>query len=536
MTERRVHGRPAAPGRFAGQVHVLRRADRRRGKAGAPDVEAAKLTRAIALSVAELERLAAAATGDAAEILGVQIAFLQDDALSDPAFASIGEGEAADAAWAAAVDAEIAGYAEAEDAYFRARAADLKDLRDRVLSNLAPADRVEHIPPGAVVVADDLPPSRFLSHDWSAGGAILLRDGSPTAHVAMLARARGVPMVVGLGDDVALLHGEVLADGATGEIVISPAAVSRVTFAALDQSDADLAAQAAALLRQPAMTKDGTQVAVLLNIASLDELGRLDPTTCDGIGLVRTEFMFDGPDLPDEAAQYEAYRRLVEWAGGRPVTIRTLDAGGDKPIAGLTVDGESNPFLGVRGIRLSLARPDVFRVQLRALARAATHGPLQIMLPMVTKPDEIAAADALLEIEVVALQHAGVVARRPKLGIMVEVPAAAIAIDEFPADFYSIGTNDLIQYVTAAGRDIAAVADLADPRHPAVMRLIANVARHGHETGREVCLCGDAASDPSLVPLLLRAGLRSLSVGAASLGRVKMAIADVDLGGEEGSK
>jgi len=240
--------------------------------------------------------------------------------------------------------------------------------------------------------------------------------------------------------------------------------------------------------------------------------------------------------LPDEETQYRVYRRLAEWASGKPVTIRTLDAGGDKPIAGLTAEGESNPFLGMRGIRLSLARPDVFRVQLRALARAARHGAVKVMLPMVTVPEELEAARSMLDAEVAALAAAGIMAARPPLGIMVEVPAAALAIERFDAAaFFSIGSNDLTQYVMAAGRDIAAVADLADPRNPAVLRLIRMVADHGRLTGREVSLCGDAGGDPEIVGELLSAGLRSVSVAPSALAAAKAAIGRVDLRNSSGA-
>jgi phosphotransferase system enzyme I (PtsI) len=245
---------------------------------------------------------------------------------------------------------------------------------------------------------------------------------------------------------------------------------------------------------------------------------------------VRTEFLFAGEGLPDEETQYRVYRRLAEWAAGKPVTIRTLDVGGDKPVAGLTAAGESNPFLGMRGIRLSLARPEVFAVQLRALARASCHGAVRIMLPMVTVPEELEAARARVDAEVAALRTAGVPAARPPIGIMVEVPAAALAIECFDAAFFSIGSNDLTQYVTAAGRDIAAVADLANPLNPAVLRLIRMVAEHGRASGREVSLCGDAGGDPEAVGALLAAGLRSLSVAPSALAATKAAIGRVDLG------
>jgi phosphotransferase system enzyme I (PtsI) len=280
-----------------------------------------------------------------------------------------------------------------------------------------------------------------------------------------------------------------------------------------------------------AVTADGTPVAIHLNISSLDELEALDPAICDGVGLVRTEFLFEGrASLPDEAAQLAAYRTIAAWAGGRPVTIRTLDAGGDKPIAGVTVDGESNPFLGVRGIRLSLRRAELFRAQLRALARAAAvHGNIRVMLPMVTVPDELAAAGLLLDEVLADLAAENVPATRPPLGIMVEVPAAALAIGRFAADFFSIGSNDLTQYATAAGRDIGAVSTLADPLHPGVLRLIEAVVHDARAAGRDVSLCGDAGGDPVAVPYLLRAGLRSLSVAPAALARTKLAVAACDL-------
>jgi phosphotransferase system enzyme I (PtsI) len=211
------------------------------------------------------------------------------------------------------------------------------------------------------------------------------------------------------------------------------------------------------------------------------------------------------------------------------VTIRTLDAGGDKPIPGYTVDGESNPFLGMRGIRLSLLHPDVFRIQLRALARAAVLGPLKIMLPMVTTPADLGAARRLLDEAVAALHARGVAAKAPPLGIMVEVPGTAIAIDQFDAAFFSIGSNDLVQYVTAASRDGADVAEYAQLSHPGVLRLIANVAAFGIAAGREVSLCGDAAADPRSIPALLEAGVRVVSVAPSAIARTKAAIREARL-------
>jgi phosphotransferase system enzyme I (PtsI) len=280
---------------------------------------------------------------------------------------------------------------------------------------------------------------------------------------------------------------------------------------------------------QAARTADGTEIKILINVAGMSDLEKLDPAVCDGIGLMRTEFLFrqDG-NLPDEAEQFDIYRRMVHWAEGRPVTIRTLDAGGDKPIAGLTVP-ESNPFLGLRGVRLSLSRPDVFRVQLRAMARAASHGNLKIMLPMVTVPGEVEAARHLLHEVVDELRAAGIACALPPLGIMVEVPSTALMPERFAVDFYSIGSNDLTQYTLAAARDLDSVAMLSDTGDPAVLKLIANTASHGQKAGLEVSLCGDAAAEPRLIPALLEAGLRSLSVAPTAVGRVKAAVASIRL-------
>jgi phosphotransferase system enzyme I (PtsI) len=512
-------------------VAVLDPAKRPRREAGAPAQEIRALLQALSQARAEIELLAGKATGEAADMLGFQVAMLSDDELVRPAQEAVEAGQSAAAAWEAAMDVEIAGYRDAGDDHFSARTADLEDIRDRVLSHLTPGAAAPAIPPGSVVVAADLPVSRFLAIDWAQGGAIVLTEGSPTSHVAMLARARGVPMVVGLNQAANPMAGrEALVDAGAGEVVLDPTHATRVVFAARAKREKSADVATAAFRERPARTRDGTRIALNINVGSAGEIDGIDPAICDGVGLVRTELLFHAPGgLPDEETQYLAYRRIVAWAQERPVTIRTLDAGGDKPIPGVTLDGESNPFLGARGIRLSLRNPALFQTQLRALARAAVGGELRVMLPMVTTPAEFEASRALLAEALAGLAREDVAAARPKLGIMVEVPAAAIAIDLFDADFFSIGSNDLTQYVTAAGRDNGAVADLADPLNPAVLRLIASVARHGRDTGREVSLCGDAGGDPRAIGALLRAGLRSLSVAPALVGAAKQAIAAIDL-------
>jgi phosphotransferase system enzyme I (PtsI) len=485
LVSQRIEGQTASPGHAKGPIFVLARAGSDRIRRSEAAEEAQALETAIQAALAELTELGSALSGEAADMLAFQSVMLADPALSEGAFAAIRNGEEAGRAWTAALGAEIEGYRASTDEYFRARAADLEDMRERVLAKLT-GRRTERIPLGVVVIADDIAPSLFLTTDWSGGG-IALRRGSATSHVAMLARSRGVPMVVGVGDGFdAPAGGVALLDGAAGRLIIAPEAEEVAAFEASRAAASHEAAAGETILREPARTADGKSIAILLNIADPAELDRLDPAICDGIGLVRTELLFAGRALPDEEAQTAVYSRIARWAAGRPVTIRTLDAGGDKPIPGLTPEGESNPFLGIRGIRLLLRRPEVFKTQLRALARAASEGAIEVMLPMVSVPAEIADARRLLDAACAELADEGRPYRRPSLGIMVEVPAVAVTPERFEADFYSIGSNDLVQYTLAASRDVAALSELATASDPAVLQLIANVVRHGERTGRKI--------------------------------------------------
>jgi phosphotransferase system enzyme I (PtsI) len=530
MMEKHFAGRGASPGIALGPLVSFAPDASMRVASGAIEIETQALRAALEKARADLRELVDQSPGETAEILGFQVAMLEDDVLAEPAFAAIAQGRAAHDAWQDAMDAEVAGYEASDDEYFRARAADLCDIRDRVLATLTGSGPVADVPPGAIVAAVDLAPSRFLAIDWSHGGALVLTAGSATSHVAMLARSRGVPAVVGLGVDLTELAGHALVDAHRGVLIVNPGPAARAQFERDAQAASTVRVLADAVALRPAVTLDGTPIRILLNIADPAELNELDPAICDGIGLVRTEFLFhDRRELPDEEQQYAVYRRIAEWAQDRPVTIRTLDAGGDKPIRNLTLTGESNPFLGVRGLRLSFARPEVFRIQLRALARAAVHGDVKIMLPMVTLPRELAAVRGMLDEGLAALHAAKIPARRPRLGIMVEVPAAAIAADQFDADFFSIGSNDLTQYVAAAGRDIGAVSDLADAVQPAMLRLLRYVVDVAQAQRIEVSLCGDAGGDPRAIPHLLATGLRCLSMPPALVGHAKLALAAIDL-------
>ena len=502
--------------------------------AGKPEDEVLALREAIESASEQIAEVAAAAGGEAAQILEFQVALLEDEDFINPIFADIGRGAAADTAWSAAFDEQIADYTSASDEYLQARSSDLADLRDRVLRILRGGEKQAlKIPSGAVICADDLPPSRFLEIDWSAGGGLALLRGSPTSHVAMLARARGIPMVVQLGalPDAATA----LLDGVSATLVLDPGVELITLFERRREAHRKSRASARAVLRRPAATWRGERIRLLINIQRVEDLEHADAQYADGIGLMRTEFLLSGPGgMPDEDTQYRAYDAVLRWADKKPVTIRTFDAGGDKPVAGFTPEGEANPFLGLRGLRLCLARPDRFKVQLRALARAAVRGNLKVMFPMVTVPAELEAARALFAEVVADLQAEGIGAMLPELGIMVEVPAAAMAIGDFKASFFSIGSNDLAQYVLACDRSNGALGTLMDPLHPAVLELIARTSEHGRRAGAAVSLCGDMASDPRCVPQLLYCGLRELSVNAPSLAQIKQTIDRLSHGGSGG--
>lgn len=527
----RATGTVASIGYAAGPLHIIAAATGAYRPSGDAMTEIERLRKAVTVAFTEVTGLMEASEGEAADILEFQVAMLSDESLSDPAVTLIGQGTDAATAWRQSLGEQIAGYDGADDAYFRARGADMRDIRDRVLRALTGETRAA-LPAGAVIHAQDLTPSEFLSIDFRRGGGIVLSGGSAASHVAMLARARGVPMLVGVPLTVAN-DDYVLVDAEHGVVTIGPDAEAEAEFRRAASAHGELLNRARDAVGKPAVTTDGVAIAVLLNIAEPSDTDGIDVESCDGVGLMRTEFLFrDG--LPDEETQYAAYRKVATWAQGRPVTIRTVDAGGDKPVPGFTVD-ESNPFLGLRGIRLSLAKPEIFRVQIRALLRVAIEGNVKVMFPMISVASEYAAAAALLREVSAELTAEGIPHAMPPLGIMVEVPAVAIHPAPF-ADvaFFSIGSNDLTQYVMAAGRDNGAVAALGDPLNPAVLGLIRSVAAFGDEHDVPVSLCGDAGGDPRCIPSLIATGLRSLSVTPAQLALAKATISESRAGHAQG--
>ncbi|MBT8369106.1 MAG: phosphoenolpyruvate--protein phosphotransferase [Deltaproteobacteria bacterium] len=519
-------GHIASRGLAIGKVvfHQQRAFDERTG--GTVEDETRLFHRSVKAAQSALSALIDDAEKDIAEVLEFQLSLIQDKSLIDPAVAAIAAGTSAHTAWTQTLNKHVRRYEKADDPYFIGRTSDLVDLKQQVLSRIH--GETETLPPlsqDAIVIAEDLSPSDFALLDRRYCKGIALKKGSLNSHVALLAKSRGIPMLVGLTTVTAEPDTLVILDAVEGQLIVAPDQETEANYRRrMETEEKQAKAQQKYLTVKPTLPS-GERVYVGMNVGTLEDLKLVYPDHCDGIGLVRTEFLFNnGLGMPDEEMQFQVYKQLIEWAGEKPVIIRTLDAGGDKPIEGLTEKDESNPFLGVRGIRLSLLNEDVFRIQLRALVRASAFGNLKIMLPMVTVPQEVERAKNLLQDILVQLRRKDPKLTAPPLGIMVEVPAVAMCIEDFDSDFFSIGSNDLIQYVTACDRGESKVAHLYTGANRAVFELIKSTIDHGRLTGKQVSLCGDMASQSDYIDVLLDMGLRHFSVSPVDLARVKAAI------------
>jgi phosphotransferase system enzyme I (PtsI) len=415
----------------------------------------------------------------------------------------------------------------------RERAGDVVDVHIRLLTvllGLPDHDPVD-VPSGtgAVLVTHDLTPSLTVQLDRTAIVGIATDLGTRTSHVAILARSLGLPAVVGLRDAVSRLRGDerVLLDGSGGALVVNPTVDEVALF--LSREERSRAAEAAlrSLDAAESRTRDGVPVTLRANVDLPDEAESAATSGAEGVGLMRTEFLVVGrATMPDEEEQYRAYRRVVEAFGGQPVVIRTFDIGGDKlPVGGFPA--EANPFLGWRAVRMCLDQPELFRTQLRALLRAAEHGDVRVMLPLVVTLDEVHQARLLLAEAGAELAARGVPHRADvPLGVMIETPAAAVSADTFAGSvaFFSIGTNDLVQYTLAVDRGNANLASRFTPLHPAVLRLIGMTVEAGRRASLDVSVCGEMASHPVDVYALVGLGVRQLSVSPRAVPAVKQLV------------
>ena len=534
-------GLPGAPGIVSGPARRLRSVapEIPTGSSGDPEAEWDALQAALREVRAEIgstrESVAARAGEYSAAIFDAHLLFLDDDALLEPARRAIFEqGRNAAEAWHAAAEAVAAEYRSLDDDYLSARADDLTGVARQVVAALKGNGTGPQLAGTGIVVAEDLTPADTVALDRELTLGIATAAGSPTSHSAILARSLGIPAAVGLGAALLEVPDEtpLLLDGDAGAVYVEP---PPELLAELEQRSAvqeEAARAALARAAEPAGTRDGRRIEVVANIGSPDDVPAALENGAEGVGLLRTEFLFlDRETMPGEDEQHEAYGQIAGALEGRPLVLRTLDVGADKPLPYLRARPEANPFLGVRGIRLQLERPELLETQFRAVLRTAAEHPLKVMFPMVATLAEYRHARSALERVRMELEHEGTpVPADLEVGVMIEVPAAALAAESFAPEvgFFSLGTNDLTQYTMAAERGNASVATLADGLHPSVLRLIHMVAEGAGRHDRWVGVCGELAADPVAVPVLIGLGVTELSVNPPSIPAVKHAVRDLD--------
>jgi phosphoenolpyruvate-protein phosphotransferase len=539
MLMHKLKGIPASPGIALGpvylfkdlQLEIIERADQD------AQAELVRLEDALSSAKGQIEALRVEALQTVGEkeaaIFDAHGLFLEDPELLKSVRSAIESRSInCEFAWNTAIEGYAQQLEALEDEYFQARAADLRDVGRRVTRLLLGIEEVDlsGLDEPSIVVAKDLTPSDTVRLDKSMVKGFCTAEGGPTSHTAILAKALGLPAVVGVGLDLLSLENKtpLLIDGERGLVISNPDRETQEEMQLRLEASEAQAAIDLSTAKEPAITKDGHRVEVVANIGRPEESASSLEQGAEGIGLLRTEFLYlDKETAPDEEEQLEAYREILKVMDDRPVVVRTLDVGGDKPLPYLDLGEESNPFLGWRAIRMCLDEEDFFKIQLRALLRASPGHDLRIMFPMIATLDELTKAKRLLEEareEVIAVGEG--VSGEIQVGIMVEVPSVALMADQFAphVDFFSIGTNDLTQYTMAAERTNEKVAYLGDALHPAILRQIRMVIDAAHARGIWVGLCGELAGDPQAIPILLGLGLDEFSMAPSMIPRAKSLI------------
>ena len=542
----RIVGLSASPGIVVGPVHLLvwEVPDVRHriipDEEIEPEIERLHdaLTRA-QVRIKSVRARAEKTAGRDAAIFDFQHHILEDPSILGAVESLIRHNYAAEKAFDVVMTGRSQDFAHHDQAMLRERVGDLTDVHIRVLSlllNLPDHDPVD-VPQGAnaILVTHDLTPSLTVQLDRRAIAGIATDAGTRTSHVAILARSLGLPAVVGLRDATHRLRGSerVVLDGSAGVLVVNPSDAEVDAYRRRALREAEDEAELQLLAGVEAVTLDGVKIVLRANVDLPDEAEAAARSGASGVGLMRTEFLVVGrATMPDEEEQYLAYAKVVEAFPGQPVIIRTFDIGGDKlPIGGYPT--EANPFLGWRAIRMCLDEEELFKTQLRALLRAAVHGDVRIMLPLIVTYDEVFRTKQLLDQAAAELDARGVEYRMAvPLGVMVETPAAAVAVDTFvgDVDFLSIGTNDLVQYTLAVDRGNANLASRFTALHPAVLRLVRRIQEVGAQHGRDVCVCGEMASQPLMAFALIGLGVHTLSVSPRSVALMKRLIRGISAG------
>ncbi|HDT8040392.1 TPA: phosphoenolpyruvate--protein phosphotransferase [Enterococcus faecalis] len=497
------------------------------------DAEATRLDDALAKSTEELQAIrdkAAQSLGEAeAQVFDAHLMVLSDPEMVGQIKQNIQDNKVnAEAALKEVTDMYIGMFEAMDDnAYMQERAADIRDVAKRILAHLlgVTLPNPSMINEEVIVVAHDLTPSDTAQLDRTYVKAFVTDIGGRTSHSAIMARSLEIPAIVGTKEITDKVKaGDILAvNGIIGDVIIDPTDAEKSEFEAEAKAYADQKAEWDKLKNAETVTADGKHVELAANIGTPKDLEGVHKNGGEAVGLYRTEFLYmDSSDFPTEEDQYQAYKAVLEGMEGKPVVVRTMDIGGDKELPYLTLPHEMNPFLGYRALRISLSElgDGMFRTQMRALLRASVHGNLRIMFPMVATLKEFRAAKAIFEDEKQKLVNEGVeVSNDIHVGIMIEIPAAAVLADKFAkeVDFFSVGTNDLIQYTMAADRMNERVSYLYQPYNPSILRLIKNVIDAAHAEGKWAGMCGEMAGDQTAVPLLLGMGLDEFSMSATSI-------------------
>lgn len=520
-------GKGVSEGLAMAQIHLFtpKLPEISRQPAADAEAEVAKLEKTLAAAEEELRGLYETAKEkmgeQEAEIFDAHLTILGDEySVREPIIQRIREQKQNAAAAITDQFDELAQmFRSLGDELMAERAADAEDLKQQLLRICLGCGRqdLSVLPGDVIVLAEELTPSDTVRMDTAHVKGIATRLGGATAHSAIIARTLGIPAAAGIeGWQTEALNGHMaILDGADGTLTVDPTDEETACYQSR-KAQADCEAQALEAFRtSPSQTKDGAALEICANIGTPQEAQQAMKYGADGVGLFRSEFLFmDRDALPTEDEQFEAYRTAAQTMAGKPLIIRTLDVGGDKKLPTLELPHEDNPFLGFRAIRMTLSHPEIFRPQLRAILRAAAYGDVRVMFPMIGSMDQLREAKALLREQEQTLQAEGVPTGPVKVGMMVEIPAAAVLAEEFAkeVDFFSIGTNDLTQYTLAVERGNAAVAHLYAPEHPAVLRLIAMTAQAAAERHIPCGMCGEAAGDPKLATAFVGMGVNELSM------------------------
>lgn len=535
-----VQGKPVHPGIAIGPIRLYRRGGSAPVKLSAltPQEERTRFQSAKDQAVTELLRLQEESRSrlgsDLAAIFQVQSAMLEDVDFLDAVQGRIGRGDSAEYASVAAGEDCAAMLLATGDEYMSSRAADARDLARR-LSNILSGQADAPQPPFGILVAEDLSPSEAVGLDAAFLLGLVSSHGSSNSHTAILARAMDIPSLTGIEIDPDWDGRMAVLDGDRGCLYIDPDQEIISRALAAQRRSLERRQHLLAQCQGPCLTKDGREVRLCANISSPLEAQAARIQGCQGIGLMRSEYLFLGRETcPTQEEQFNTYRQTVLTAGGMKVVIRTMDVGADKRCPCLEMPHEENPALGLRGIRYSLAHPGLFREQLRAILRAAAVGPVAVMFPLVTSVQEIHAARAILDQCRAQLRQEGLPFGDVEVGAMIETPAAVIIADELAqeVDFFSLGTNDLIQYTLAADRQNCQLDTIYDPHHPAILRMIRHTVEAGHRHGCWVGLCGELGADPEWTETLLRLGLDELSAAPSALLSLRQKIQTLDLSRE----